>query len=185
MSLHVAHVAPTRGGRYRSLFEDLPPLQVDEEVLHGLGRPGGPCDLGAGVAEDTDSHVASTGPDRSARRTCTAATTLPGSCSRPTASTSPATRRASPSSGIRATTCSSSARRGARPVAPEHTADWALQIDLAGHPPAQRAKRIDARLSASLIALPTRVSGPEPGTDYASLANRDLQRGHAVGLASR
>jgi hypothetical protein len=62
MSLHVAHVAPTRGGRYRSLFEDLPPLQVDEEVLHGLGRPGGGCDLGAGVAEDADSHVAAVWP---------------------------------------------------------------------------------------------------------------------------
>jgi hypothetical protein len=73
---------------------------------------------------------------------------------------------------------------GFGPVAPEHTVDWALQIDLAGHPPAQRAKRIDARLSASLIALPTRVSGSEPDTDYASLANRDLQRGQAVGLAS-
>jgi hypothetical protein len=74
---------------------------------------------------------------------------------------------------------------GFGPVALEHAVDWALQIDLAGHQPAQRAKRIDAQLSASLIALPTRVSGPEPGTDYASLANRDLQRGHAVGLASR
>ena len=73
---------------------------------------------------------------------------------------------------------------GFGPVAPEHTVDWALQIDLDGHPPAQRAKRIDARLPASLIALPTQVSGCAPGTDYASLANRDLQRGQAVGLAS-
>jgi hypothetical protein len=59
-----------------------------------------------------------------------------------------------------------------------------LQIDVAGHPAAQRAKRIDSRLPAALIALPTQVSGSEPGTDYASLANRDLQRGRAVGLAS-
>ena len=73
---------------------------------------------------------------------------------------------------------------GFGPVAPEHTVDWALLIDLDGHPPAQRAKRIDARLPASLIALPTQVSGCAPGTDYASLANRDLQRGQAVGLAS-
>jgi hypothetical protein len=35
-----------------------------------------------------------------------------------------------------------------------------------------------------LIALPTQISGSEPGSDYASLANRDLQRGNAVGLAS-
>ena len=73
---------------------------------------------------------------------------------------------------------------GFGPVAPEHTVDWALQVDVAGHAPAQRAKRIDSRLPASLIALPTQISGSAPGTDYASLANRDLQRGQAVGLAS-
>ena len=73
---------------------------------------------------------------------------------------------------------------GFGPVTPERAVDWTLQIDVAGHPAAQRAKRIDARLPASLIALPTQISGSEPGTDYASLANRDLQRGQAVGLAS-
>lgn len=72
---------------------------------------------------------------------------------------------------------------GFRPVTAERTVDWTLQIDVAGHPAAQRAKRIDSRLPAALIALPTQVSGSEPGTDYASLANRDLQRGQAVGLA--
>lgn len=73
---------------------------------------------------------------------------------------------------------------GFGPVPPEHAVDWTLQIDVAGHPPAQRAKRIDPRLPSPLIALPTRVSGSAPGTDYASLATRDLQRGHAVGLPS-
>ena len=73
---------------------------------------------------------------------------------------------------------------GFRPVNAEHTVDWALQIDVAGHPAAQRAKRIDARLPPALIALPTQISGSQPGTDYASLANRDLQRGQSVGLAS-
>ena len=73
---------------------------------------------------------------------------------------------------------------GFAPVTPEHTVDWTLQIDVAGHSAAQRAKRIDSRLPAVLIALPTQVSGSEPGTDFASLANRDLQRGQAVGLAS-
>jgi hypothetical protein len=73
---------------------------------------------------------------------------------------------------------------GFGPVSPEHIVDWALQIDVEGHAPAQRAKRIDARLPGPLIALPTQISGSEPGTDYASLANRDLQRGRAVGLAS-
>ena len=52
---------------------------------------------------------------------------------------------------------------GFGPVAPEHTVDWTLQIDVDGHAPAQRAKRIDARLPASLIALPTQVSGSAPG----------------------
>ena len=73
---------------------------------------------------------------------------------------------------------------GFGPVTPERTVDWALQIDVAGRPAAQRAKRIDSRLPAALIALPTQISGSQPGTDYASLANRDLQRGMAVGLAS-
>jgi hypothetical protein len=73
---------------------------------------------------------------------------------------------------------------GFGPVPPEHTVDWALQIDVAGRPSAQRAKRIDARLPGPLIALPTQVSGEAPGTDYASLATRDLQRGQAVGLPS-
>ena len=73
---------------------------------------------------------------------------------------------------------------GFGPVTPRRTVDWTLQIDVPGHPAAQRAKRIDSRLPAALIALPTRVSGSELGTDYASLANRDLQRGQAVGLAS-
>jgi hypothetical protein len=73
---------------------------------------------------------------------------------------------------------------GFRPMTPEHAVDWTLQIDVAGHPAAQRAKRIDYRLPAALIALPTQISGSQPGSDYASLANRDLQRGQAVGLAS-
>ena len=73
---------------------------------------------------------------------------------------------------------------GFGPVPAERTVDWALQIDVEGHAPAQRAKRIDSRLPAPLISLPTQISGSAPGTDYASLANRDLQRGQAVGLAS-
>src|SRR3954469_21090578 len=48
--------APIHGGRYRSLFGGLPALRVDEEALHALGRPGGPCDLGDG-ADGVDSHV--------------------------------------------------------------------------------------------------------------------------------
>jgi hypothetical protein len=73
---------------------------------------------------------------------------------------------------------------GFRPVRSEHAVDWTLQIDVPGHAPAQRAKRIDARLPAALIALPMQISGSQPGTDYSSLATRDLQRGQAVGLPS-
>jgi heme peroxidase len=73
---------------------------------------------------------------------------------------------------------------GFGPVAAEHRVDWSLLIDLPGRPPAQRSKRIDGRLPTSLIALPTQISGAEAGSDYASLATRDLQRGQAVGLPS-
>jgi hypothetical protein len=45
--------APLSGGRYRLLFEDLPPLRADEDALHALGRPGGPCDLGDDVRTDS------------------------------------------------------------------------------------------------------------------------------------
>src|SRR4051794_15289410 len=54
--------APVHGGRYRSLFPDLPALEVDEAALHALGRPGGPCDLGIDFADDADSHVAAVWP---------------------------------------------------------------------------------------------------------------------------
>src|ERR1700761_5293521 len=54
--------APIYGGHYRSLFEDLPPLEADEEALHALGRPGGPCDLGVDFDDDPDSRVAAVWP---------------------------------------------------------------------------------------------------------------------------
>ena len=54
--------APIEGGRYSSLFEDLPPLEVDEEPLHELGRPGGPCDLGVDFGDDADSRVSAVWP---------------------------------------------------------------------------------------------------------------------------
>jgi hypothetical protein len=73
---------------------------------------------------------------------------------------------------------------GFGPVPPERSVDWTLYIDLEGHAPPQRSKRMDSRLPGALIALPSQVSGSAPGTDYASLANRDLQRGQADGLAS-
>jgi hypothetical protein len=73
---------------------------------------------------------------------------------------------------------------GLRPVAPERVVDWALLFDVPGEPPAQRAKRIDGRLPASLIALPTAITGEVDDAAYRSLAGRDLQRGLATGLPS-
>src|SRR3954468_8897658 len=49
--------APIGGGRYRSLFPDLPALEGDETALHALGRPGGPCDLGVDATEDDTVRV--------------------------------------------------------------------------------------------------------------------------------
>jgi hypothetical protein len=71
---------------------------------------------------------------------------------------------------------------GAVPV--DHTMDWTLQFDVPGNGAAQRAKKIDGRLPSSLIALPHQISGEDAGSDYSSLANRDLQRGQAIGLPS-
>ena len=329
--------APIYGGRYRPLFEDLPPLRVDESALHALGRPGGPCDLGVDSADDVDSRVAAVWPffgqfvahDITADRSPLVHRSDPARIRNfriPKANLEgvygagpvgspylygkddPAKLLLSPSGsdvprnhegialigdprndvhlftsqmvvafiqlhnrlvdrlrddGVTDQDVFEEARRAATwhyqhvilreflpgligaplsaelldrgpqlyrldgdpyipfefadaayryghaqirdryqvnpgfgpcpvfpdlmgfgPVAPEHTVDWTLQIDVEGHAPAQRAKRIDARLPAPLIALPTQISGSAPGTDYASLANRDLQRGRAVGLAS-
>jgi hypothetical protein len=329
--------APVDGGRYRLLFEDLPPLQVDEDALHELGRPGGPCDLGVDFVDDADAQVSAVWPffgqfvahDITADRSPLGHRADPAEVRNfrvPKANLEgvygagpvgspylyskddPAKLLLSPEGGdvprnhegialigdprndvhlftsqmavafinlhnglvdrlrqdeVAEQDLFEHARRAASwhyqhvilreflpgligaqltaelldsgpqlyrvergsyipfefadaayryghaqirdryqvnehfgpcpvfpdlmgfgPVTPERTVDWALQIDVEGRAPAQRAKRIDARLPAPLIALPTEISGSEPGTDYASLANRDLQRGQAVGLAS-
>ena len=349
MSQHTAHItrdhclapervdAPIYGGRYRSLFEDLPALEADERALHELGRPGGPCDLGVDFADEADSHVAAVWPffgqfvahditaDRSplghradpaqVRNFRVPKANLEGVYGAgpvgspylynkddpaklllsPTGSDVPRNQQGialigDPRNDVHLFTSqmavafiklhnrlvdhlrhegvaeqdifeqarlaaswhyqhvilreylpgliggllaaelldngpqlyrgegdpyipfefADAAYRyghaqirdryqvnehfgpcpvfpdlmGFGPVPAEHTVDWALQIDVEGHAPAQRSKRIDARLPAPLISLPTQISGSAPGTDYASLANRDLQRGQAVGLAS-
>jgi hypothetical protein len=71
---------------------------------------------------------------------------------------------------------------GAVPL--ERTIDWTLQFDVPGNGQAQRAKKIDGTLTNCLISMPRQVTGEEEGSDYSSLANRDLERGQAVGLAS-
>ena len=62
--------------------------------------------------------------------------------------------------------------------------DWTLYFDVPGCQPAQRAKRIDGRLVSSLISLPEAISGEVSHAAYASLAARDLQRGHGLSLPS-
>lgn len=73
---------------------------------------------------------------------------------------------------------------GFRPVPADLVVDWGLLFDVPGRPPAQRAKRIDGRLPASLIALPAEITGDVDEAAYRSLAGRDLQRGQATGLPS-
>jgi hypothetical protein len=69
-------------------------------------------------------------------------------------------------------------------VPESRTVEWSRLFDVPGLPQAQRAKRIDGRLPESLIALPQAISGVDEADAYASLANRDLQRGQAIGLPS-
>jgi len=49
--------APIYGGRYRSLFPDLPALEADEAAVHALGRAGGLCDLGIDFPDEADGHA--------------------------------------------------------------------------------------------------------------------------------
>lgn len=62
--------------------------------------------------------------------------------------------------------------------------DLAQVFDVPGRPPAQRAKRLDGRLPASLIGLPEQVTGAVGAAAYRSLAVRDLLRGENTRLPS-
>jgi Animal haem peroxidase len=73
---------------------------------------------------------------------------------------------------------------GFRQVDPERAIEWDRLFDVPDRPPAQRAKLIDGKLAASLIALPQAITGEVEVEVYRSLAGRDLQRGHAYGLPS-
>lgn len=66
----------------------------------------------------------------------------------------------------------------------DRSVDWTLLFDVPGHQFAQRAKPIDGRLVQSLISLPQAISGAVADPAYASLAARDLQRGHGLNLPS-
>ncbi|MEV4410797.1 peroxidase family protein [Catellatospora sp. NPDC049609] len=71
---------------------------------------------------------------------------------------------------------------GFGPVPPARRLDLTQVFDVPGRRAAQRAKRIDGRLAASLIGLPEQVTGAVDTAAYRSLAVRDLLRGGTTGL---
>jgi len=73
---------------------------------------------------------------------------------------------------------------GFRAVPAARVVSWAEFFDLPGRPPAQRAKKLDGRLCGSIMHLPEAITGDVEVEAFHSLAARDLQRGHAVGLPS-
>ena len=73
---------------------------------------------------------------------------------------------------------------GFRPVPAASVIDWSYLFDLPGRPPAQRAKKLDGRICGALVRLPQAIVGDVEVEAFHSLAGRDLQRGHAVGLPS-
>lgn len=73
---------------------------------------------------------------------------------------------------------------GMQPVSQAHVLDWRYFFDVDAAVPPQASKRIDTHLTHSLMALPEAVVGTTPTPDYASLAVRDLLRGHAIDLPS-
>ena len=73
---------------------------------------------------------------------------------------------------------------GFRAVPATRVVEWAGFFDLPGRPPAQRAKKLDGRLCNSIMHLPQVITGDVEVEAFHSLAARDLQRGHAVGLPS-
>ena len=73
---------------------------------------------------------------------------------------------------------------GFGPTAADRVVHWPLLLDVPGQRPAQRARKIDARLPNSLIHLPLDLTGAVDESDQASLAVRDLVRGTATGLPS-
>jgi hypothetical protein len=73
---------------------------------------------------------------------------------------------------------------GFGPVTADRRLDLTQVFDVPGRTPAQRAKRLDGRLAASLIGLPERVTGAVQTTTLSSLAVRDLLRGETTRLPS-
>lgn len=73
---------------------------------------------------------------------------------------------------------------GFRPVPASRVIDWAAFFDVPDRTPAQRAKKMDGLVCAPILNLPLALTGDVEIEAFHSLAARDLQRGHAVGLPS-
>lgn len=73
---------------------------------------------------------------------------------------------------------------GFRPVPASRIVDWSAFFDVPGRAPAQRAKKMDGLVCSSIMNLPLALTGDVEVAAFHSLAARDLQRGHAVGLPS-
>ncbi len=73
---------------------------------------------------------------------------------------------------------------GFRAVTHERAVDWTLFFDAPGATTAQRCKKMDGQLVRALIDLPVSITGECEIDEHHSLAVRDLQRGHGVGLPS-
>jgi Animal haem peroxidase len=73
---------------------------------------------------------------------------------------------------------------GFRPVEPDRRVDWRMLLRCGDEPLVQRSGRIDGTLPASLMRLPTELTGDLLESDHASLAVRDLLRGTATALPS-
>jgi len=73
---------------------------------------------------------------------------------------------------------------GFSPLPADRRVDLARIFDIPGRPPAQRAKRLDGSLAASLIGLPEQLTGAVDTAAYHSLAVRDLLRGETTALPS-
>jgi len=73
---------------------------------------------------------------------------------------------------------------GFSPLPADRRVDLARIFDVPGRPPAQRAKRLDGSLAASLIGLPEQLTGAVDTAAHHSLAVRDLLRGESTALPS-
>jgi len=73
---------------------------------------------------------------------------------------------------------------GVCPVTAERRIDWARLFAFPNAPPPQASRRVGPRLVAPLMRLPQALVGQPERSEFASLASRDLYRGHAVQLPS-